>query len=238
MGRPPKNPLQHQEQPVQESISFEEEYFKKYREQNVDHKHKGSWQKMYAYYIDLIFKYANKTVLDLGCAFGSISSSFADRKTNVIGVDISKYATENSPFNNVKIINKPCWDLSDIPDNSIDFVHSMYMFEYVPPDKRDQLFSEIKRVCKPDALVFVILELGIGKKDTSDGKYLSQKFEWDQVAGKYGMQDGARGYYKKLMDTRVPGWEFMAIYHWAFLCYKVTKQVETNEPNSNNNQTS
>lgn len=210
---------------VKESM-FEEQYFKDLKAKNIDLKHKGSWQKMYAYYMDLVFKIRGKNVLDLGCAFGSIPSAFADFRTNAIGVDISKFAIENSPHKNVKLINTPTWDLSMIPDNSIDFVHSMYMFEYIPVEQRDKVFSEINRVCKPDALVFVILNMGINKKNQPSEMNLSQKFEWDEIAAKYGMLDGARSYYLKLMETRVPGWEFMTVYHWPFLCYKVSKKVE------------
>jgi len=214
--------------PTLESSAFEEAYFKELQEQNLDLKSKGTWQKMYVYYLDLIFKVKGKKILDLGCAFGSIPSAFADYRSDVIGVDISKFATEKTPFKNIKLINTPAWDLSMIPDNSIDFVHSMYMFEYLPVDKRDQVFAEIKRICKPDALVFVILNMGIHKKGQSPLIHLSQKFEWDEIAAKYGMLDGARTYYYKLMETRVPGWEFMAIYHWAFLCYKVIKKETEN----------
>lgn len=224
MGRVAKDKVEiGKQEPV---VGFEEGYFKELREKNIDLKAKGSWQKMYAYYIDLVFKYAGKNVLDLGCAFGSISSAMADRKTNVFALDISKYATDNSPFKNIKLINKPAWDLSDIPDNSIDFVHSMYMFEFIPPEHRDKVFSEINRVCKPDALVFVILNMGINRKGQDSNMFLSQKYEWDEIASKYGMLDGARSYYIKLMETRVPAWEFMTVYHWPFLCYKVTKKVE------------
>lgn len=207
-------------------LPFEEKYFKELKEKNIDMRFKGTWQKMYAYYLNLIFKYEGKNVLDLGCAMGSISSAFADRKTNVIGVDISKYAIDNSPHKNVKLINKAAWELTDIPDNSIDFVHSMYMFEYIPPEQREQVFAEINRVCKPEALVFVILNLGISKKGQDSLLHLSPKHEWDEIAAKFNMLDGARTYYYKLMETRVPGWEFMSVYHWPFLCYKVTKKVE------------
>lgn len=203
---------------------FEEAYFKQLKIEGMDVKAKGAWQKMYAHYIDTIFKLRKKTILDLGCAMGSITSSFADYNIEAIGVDISEFATSNSPFKNIKLFNKPAWDLSDIPDNSVDFIHSMNMFEYIPSDKRELMFSEIRRVAKNECVMFVILQLGIGKKGMSIN--LSPKYEWDEIAAKYGMLDGARSYYNKLMETNVPGWEFMKFYNWPFLCYQIIKEME------------
>ena len=220
MGRPAKITNEIQQQ------TFEEDYFKDLKEKNVDLKAKGAWQKMYAYYLDLVFKIKGKKILDIGGAFGAIPSAFADYKSEVVGLDISKYAIENSPYKNVKFINAPAWDLSTLESDTIDFVHSMQTFQFIDPTKRDMVFSEINRVCKHDSLVFVILNMGIAKKGHPTDQFLSQKYEWDEIAAKYGMLDGARTYYHKLMETRVPGWEFMAVYNWPFLCYKVSKKVE------------
>lgn len=202
-------------------LEFEEAYFHKLKNEGNDLRCKGAWQTMYGYFIDKVFKIRNKTVLDIGCAFGSIPSAFADYGAKAIGVDISEYATSMNKFSNIKLINTPAWDLSEIKDNSIDFIHSMYTFEFIPVEQREKLFSEMKRVCKHDALIFAILQMGIGKKDSQI--HLSQKYEWDELAANCGMLDGSRLYYNKLMDTSVPGWEFMKLYQWPFLVYKVVK---------------
>jgi cyclopropane fatty-acyl-phospholipid synthase-like methyltransferase len=212
------------EEPVQVPPSqFEEAYFQLQKENGTDLSNKGGWQKMYAYYMERVFGIRGKTVVDLGCAMGSITSAFADYGAKAIGVDISKYAKEKSVFKNINLLNvDACECASHIEENSVDFVHSMFMFNHIPEEKNEQLFAQIQKICKNDALVFVVLNLG-GAKYMSGNEVVQPKWHWDSIAGKFGMKDGARGIYAKLMSTNVPGWEFMRKYHWSYLLYKVVK---------------
>jgi hypothetical protein len=54
---------------------------------------------------------------------------------------------------------------------------------------------------------------------------LYPKVFWDAIAQELNMLDGARSYFNKLINAKTPGWEFMKCYNWAYLLYKVQKEV-------------
>jgi len=203
---------------------FEEEYFQTQFKNGTDYTMKGGWQKMYAYYLNRIFELKGKKVVDLGCAMGANTSAFADHGAEAIGVDISHYACEKTPHKNFKFICSDACECSEhIEENSVDFVHSMFMINYIPEEKSEQLFQQIKKICKNDALVFLILNLS-GAKTINGNEIAQPKWFWDSIAGKLEMVDGTRGIYEKLMNTHVPGWAFMPKYRWPYLLYKVIKK--------------
>lgn len=212
---------------VKQLTSFEEDYYRYLKSTGVDVSIKGSWQKMYAYFINQIFGIKGKAILDLGCAMGAITSAFADYQSPSIGVDISKFFVECSKFKNIKLINSPAWDLKDIPDSSIDFIHSMNMFNYIPEEKIPEVFKEMKRVAKNDTIIFIVLEaIGyqkITKTEMPVPSIVFTKDFWNEQAGLVGMKDGTKAFYPKLMQTRTPGWDFMRKYDWPYLVYKVVK---------------
>jgi ubiquinone/menaquinone biosynthesis C-methylase UbiE len=201
---------------------YGEKYFETLRRNGLDIYAKGTWQKMLVFYLNKIFNFHKKNVLDIGCAVGAQASAFADFGCNVTGVDISQYAISRSKFKNVNLICTPAWDMSAVPSDSIDFLYSMYSFNCFPKDKCDKVMSEINRVCKKDAIVFSILHYS--NEERIDGNnYYYPKLFWDTLAAKYKMLDGAKNYYKKFMETPAPGWEFMRHYQWQYLLYKTQK---------------
>ena len=221
--------LQKVEEPKKIKIidNFEEEYYKYLKSTGLDVNFRGTWQKMYAYFINQIFGIKGKFVLDIGCAMGAITSSFAEYKANCIGVDISKFFIENSKFKNIKLLNTPAWNLKEIPDSSIDFIHSMKTFNYIPENKISEVFSEMKRVAKNDAIIFIVLDaMGyqkIKQEDSIIPSTIFPKFFFDEHARNCEMKDGSKLFYPKLMQTRTPGWDFMRKYNWPYLLYKVVK---------------
>lgn len=204
--------------------SFEQEYFDKLKLHGTDMAFKGAWQMMYAYFIDKIFNIKGKKVLDLGSAMGAIPSAFADYGATVIATDISKYAIEKSPFKNITKINTPAWNLESIEPNSIDFVHSMFMMNFIPKNKLYIVMDQINKVCKDGAIVFCILNMDNEEKKISENETIFTKAQFDEIASKFGMKCGVKSYYQKMFNLYIPGWEFMKKYNWKFLLYKVCKK--------------
>lgn len=216
--------IQQTEQSLETPISFEQEYFDGLKMHGIDVSSKGAWQMMYAYFIDKIFGIKGKNVLDLGSAMGAITSAFADYGANSIGVDISNYAISKSPFKNIKTVCSPAWDLEMIEPNSIDFVHSMFMMNYIPRNKLYIVMDQINKVCKDGAIVFCILNMDNEEKKVSENETIFTKAQFDEIASKFGMKCGVKSYYQKMFNLYIPGWEFMKKYNWKFLLYKVCKK--------------
>lgn len=212
-----------------ESTQVEEKFGEKYfndlfRSCGLDVTAKGAWQKVFVYYLDKVFGgLRNKKILDLGCGGGAVASAFADYGMDVIGNDISSYIAKKTPHKNFKFVVSPMWDMKEVEDNSIDFICSMYAFNHIPEDKLQKTFDEIKRVCKNDAKVFIILNMGSIINKVSEIETIYPKYILDECAAKVGMKDGTKNFYERLMITVVPGWDFMRKYQWPYVIYKVVK---------------
>ncbi len=104
-------------------------------------------------------------VLDFGCGPGSFLSVLGDVHPNVsaIGVDIVKsqidFANSHiaSKFENGRIsfltINSPSLPFGD---NSFDFITCVEVIEHIHPFIALRIFSEIKRVLKPNGRILVV----------------------------------------------------------------------------------
>lgn len=210
--------------PVQESktvTTFEKDYFSALKESGLDIFARGYWQRKYAHFIAAAFDIRWKTVLDLGCAAGSITSAFAEFTDKLIGVDISKFCKENTKFDNFKFIRTCASDLSEIKDDSVEFVHAHDLFNLVPENKRQQMFKEIARVAKNGAILFSIQKLSSVKKKEGM-EIIYPKYMWDEFAGEVGMKDGTKIYFEKIMKLPVSV-NMMREYNWNYLVYKIVK---------------
>jgi SAM-dependent methyltransferase len=199
---------------------FDEKYFNLLKRNGFDAYHKGTWQKMYVVYMDKIFKLAKKNILDLGCAMGSQTSAFADYGCKAIGVDISEYAKAKSPFKNITFLNTPAWDLKDVESDSIDFVNAMYVLNFIPQDKLETLFKELNRVCKKDARIFIVFNPAPTIVNVSESETYFPIEYINNIAKNNGLVDETQSYYKLLMETSAPGWEFMRYYNWKYVLYR------------------
>ncbi len=90
----------------------------------------------------LIAKYNPKSVLDIGTGCGYLVKVLRDKGVKAYGLEISKYAVENSHGNVVQ------GSVVDIPfkDNSFDVVCSQGLWEYVKEEDIAQAWLECNRV--------------------------------------------------------------------------------------------
>lgn len=204
--------------------AFPKEYFETAKRNGLDYAHKGDWQKRYGKFLNVVFPMAGKVVVDLGCALGAITSSIADAgAASVIGVDISEHAKQVSPFKNFKFVNASFDNMKEIEDNSVDLIHSMMSFQYIPKDKVEDVLKEIKRIAKNDAIIFAVFPMSNDTHIDAGIEQLHPREFWNSVGGKLGFKDGSRAFFTKLSETVVDNFNFMKEYKWNYVVYKIVK---------------
>lgn len=123
----------------------------------VDHLHR------YAIALEFI---QNKKVVDIACGEGYGSSLISKYAENVVGIDIDKKtisdAIEKYKNPNLRFVVGSA-DLIPIDSKSIDVVVSFETLEH--HDKHVEMYSEIKRILKPDGLLII---------SSPDKKYYSE----------------------------------------------------------------
>lgn len=71
------------------------------------------------------------------------------------------------------------WDINHgipLPDNSVSKLHSSHMLEHIRPEDLPNFFSEIVRVCVPDAWATII----VPHADTDEAHYLCHYSLWNE----------------------------------------------------------
>lgn len=211
--------------PVKRPVyAFPKEYFDKAKQAGMDYTHKGDWQKRYGKFLNTVFPMAGKAVVDLGCALGAITSAIADNgASSVIGVDISEHAKQVVPFKNFKFVNASFDNMKEIADNSVDFIHSMMSFQYLPKETVEDVLKEIKRIAKNDAIIFAIFPMSNDTHIEAGIEHFHPREFWNTLAGKLGFKDGSKAFFTKLSETIVDNFNFMKEYKWNYVVYKIVK---------------
>ncbi|MDR2967782.1 MAG: class I SAM-dependent methyltransferase [Methanobacteriaceae archaeon] len=110
----------------------------------------------------LLEKYVNKqsSVIEIGCGTGYYGMFLSDKCKEYTGVDLTP---ENIELFNEKILNKKiknistivgdATDLVNIRNNTFDIVLVLGPMYHLPPDERELVFSEAKRICKDNGII-------------------------------------------------------------------------------------
>ena len=95
---------------------------------------------------------SKKSILDLGCGIGHLSTLIAKDGNFVTGIDINRFHIKEAKELYGNIDNLQFFETSGVklnfPDNSFDFVISTSVFEHIHPDDVNVHLSEIRRVLK------------------------------------------------------------------------------------------
>jgi ubiquinone/menaquinone biosynthesis C-methylase UbiE len=140
----------------------------------------------------------------------------------VKAMDISEYAAMKCPFKNIDFILSPSWDMA-IQSKSIEFIHSMFCFNAIPEHLMKKTFEEMDRVCIPNSLIFIILNLGKENKQDGNYNFLYTEEFFNNIANELGMTSEKAKYHIRLMTMHSPGWDFMRQYKWSYLLYRTKK---------------
>lgn len=95
------------------------------------------------------------SVIEIGCGTGYYAMHYADKCREYTGVDISPEniavfggKIQNRQLKNVRAMMGDATRLSGIPDNGFDVVLCLGPLYHLPPQERECVFAECKRICK------------------------------------------------------------------------------------------
>lgn len=165
-----------------------------------------------------------KTILDIGAGTGEITRQIKDHyklsKDNVYLID-NKLPVINDMTPLSYIDNK-----IPLADGSIDLIIMFVVLHHIPPEERDNIISEVKRILSPDGIFiirehdsdgslnfYIFLDLlhifwYLAFEETPDPMYLLSREEVNQEMNKHGLQ--AIGY--KSYDVYNPQRLYYEIY--------------------------
>jgi len=101
-------------------------------------------------------------ILDLACGDGRHTLKLSERANHVIALDLSP--------NNLKMAKKKCQakrnitfiegSMFELPfsENTFDGIWFSQAFEYVPPEKREQLLNSLYSILKPSGVLYMSVE--------------------------------------------------------------------------------
>jgi len=99
-------------------------------------------------------------VLEVGCGTGYYGMYFADKCKEYVGVDlfpnhieIFKRKIQDSGISNLSCSIGDATKLEGIEDNGFDVVLCLGPMYHLPPDIRELVFAECKRVCRPGGII-------------------------------------------------------------------------------------
>lgn len=99
-------------------------------------------------------------ILEIGCGIGRVGKVLAPRCQQWIGVDVSanmlRYAADNlQGITNTRFVETNGFDLSAIPDQSVDLVYSTVVFMHLDDFERFGYVREALRVLRPGGRLYV-----------------------------------------------------------------------------------
>ncbi len=138
---------------------FNEEYFNNLKEKGCDYTAYGKWQEAYCGVFQRAFNLRNKTILDVGSAYGSISFGFKMQGVMSVAVDVAKCLVGKT-FRGIRFVNAMAQHMPDIDNKTIDFIHCSYVLNYIPKNELVDTFKEFKRVITDHGKILVIFNKG------------------------------------------------------------------------------
>jgi SAM-dependent methyltransferase len=219
------------------STAFDADYYEEHRIGGLDYLEYGDWQRNYAKWIVEALDLKGKTVLDVGCACGSIANGFAEQGTLVSGIDPNEHMISLGRQKWLKGTLKICdaVNLHYWGDKTFDFIHSAQVFEHFKPEHVPLILKEIHRVTKDGGRMFFALDTtemyerqGRKIEDEDPTHYcVKPQAWWKKLLAKTGWEiDEESG--KKLTDH--PG-SYFSKYDWDWFCVrKVTPVVPAPGP--------
>lgn len=100
------------------------------------------------------------SVIEIGCGTGYYGMHYSDKCRAYVGVDITpgniavfNEMIKNEGLKNVTAQVGDATDLSGIPDGSFDVVLCLGPLYHLPPDEREQVFAECKRICRQGGIL-------------------------------------------------------------------------------------
>lgn len=139
---------------------YDFDYYEEHRRAGLDYMGHGEWQVEYGKWLVESLSLKGKSVLDVGCACGSIACGIAKAGSFVSGCDVNEHMIAKGRLKWLHDTLKVC-DATNLhywKDNTFDMVHSNNVFEHLNPDLVPFILEEIRRVTKPNGILFAVLD--------------------------------------------------------------------------------
>ena len=108
-----------------------------------------------------------------GLALQTVLKKASSQRLNIIGCDINISPQIKDLLAGVRLYDMPAYDfIKSLPDCSIDILFSDNVFEHFCPDEAEDIYAELSKKLKPNAVLLIIIPNShIGPFDIS-GKFL------------------------------------------------------------------
>jgi ubiquinone/menaquinone biosynthesis C-methylase UbiE len=152
--------LPYQDGSILFSTSFDADYYEEHRIAGLDYLNHGGWQVDYGKWLVDSMNLKDKTVLDVGCACGSLACGMAKAGALVSGCDCSEHMINLGRSRWLSSTLKICdaCNMHYWTDQTFSMVHSNQVLEHVREDLVPLVLKEMWRVTKPDGILFSILD--------------------------------------------------------------------------------
>jgi len=174
--------------------------------QHFDMAIKGEWQKIYVEYLKRVLDLKG-SVLDFGCALGSITSAMVDIGIDASGLEIDQWYVDNCPFENLKPSRIKSYNGLQIPfnDESFNFIHSSQTFEHVDRKVLPLIFEECYRILKPNGVLYFSTPGEKGSDEGDDPTHISclKMTEWHDLIVNHGFSNMTEEYAKKWASEKM-----------------------------------
>lgn len=144
------------------STSFDRTYYDEHKLAGLDYLGHGDWQAQYGRWLVESLAWSNKTVLDVGCACGSILRGLGAAGAIVAGVDISEHMINlgRKKWPDMQTIIHTCdaVNLHLFRDQQFHGLHSAQVAEHWKPHLVPHILEELHRVTADNGLFFCALD--------------------------------------------------------------------------------
>ncbi len=144
------------------SKAYDRTYYEEHRAAGLDYLGHGGWQEQYARWLTDSLAWNGRTVLDVGCACGSIVQGLGKAGAVVQGVDINEYMITlgRTKWPDMQHIIHTCdaVNLHLYADQTFDGLHSAQVAEHWKPALVPAILQELARVTKDNGLFFCALD--------------------------------------------------------------------------------
>jgi len=122
----------------------------------------------------------NKTILELGCGAAAMTKKIAANGTNrkVIASEVDEIQHQKNlklDIPNIEFKNFPAEDIT-LGDESVDFIFLFKSFHHVPENSMKKALDEMKRVLKPNGLIYFSEPLYQGEQNRLISIFHDEKY--------------------------------------------------------------
>lgn len=226
------NPMPEAAAELLTATAFAEDYYQEHKRAGLDYLDHGGWQENYGRWMVNALGLRGRTMLDVGCACGSIACGFGKAGALVSGCDVNEQMIVRGRQKWLRDNLFIC-DASNLhywKDGTFDFIHSAQVFEHFKPELVPFILRELYRVTKPGGIMFAAFDTtemyarqgrDLATEDATHQCVKPMAF-WDQQLADTGWvhDPGAAAALKNHPDS------FFGSYDWDWIM--VTKPKEKN----------